>query len=86
VLLLERCRHIPIVVMIAEDGEDPIWRTERREKLRNGADVLAVAEGHVISAEDDQIRLLRHRELHRVGNIGGRHHEAVMNVGEERDA
>ena len=61
----ERRRHVVVVVVVAEHGEDAVRRRERREHLGDQRDEAAIALGHVVAAEDDEVRLLRHQHLHR---------------------
>ena len=52
-----------VVVVVAEDGEDAVRRREPGERLGGGLDEVAIAPGHVVAAEDDEVRPLGHQQL-----------------------
>ena len=67
-------------------AKTPVRRVERPQQLCHRRDVRAIAEGHVVAAEDHQIGRRRLRQPHRVLDVRRRHERAVVNVGEEGDA
>ena len=82
----QRRRHLAIVVVVAENGEDAIRRSQRREELGNRPHEVSIAIGHVVAAEDNEIRIRRQRQLDGARDILRGDDAAVVNVGEERDA
>ena len=64
----------------------PCGAVQRREQLRDRADVRTIGKGDVIAAEDDQVWAKRQREVDRRTNIVRAHKRAVMDVGQQRDA
>ena len=61
----QRRRHVAVVVVVAEDGEDAVRRVQRRQQLGDRLDERAIAERDVVAAEHDQIGRRAMRQLHR---------------------
>jgi hypothetical protein len=64
----ERRRHVPLVIVVAEDGNDTVRGGQRRECLGSGRHVAPIAPRHVVAAQDDQVRLFRHDDPHGRGD------------------
>ncbi len=82
----QRCRHVPIVVMITEDGVHAHRRREPRQPFRTWNDVTPIEVRDVISPEHDQIRPLVHHHGRRTLHVLQGHHLAVMKIGNQSDA
>ena len=76
-------RHVTVVVVVAENGEDAMWRFQRRQELGNGLDERPIAERHIVAPENDEVWLLGERKLHGMRHVGGRNGLAVVDVGEK---
>ena len=82
----ERRADAALVVVVADHGEDAVRCVERPQQLRHRRDERLVAEGHVITAEHDEIRRRRPSKTHGALDISRRHERAMVDVGQERDA
>ena len=83
--LRQRRRHVPFVVVVAEDREDAVRRVQRRQQLRDGLDECPIAERDVVAAEDDQVGPLRHERSTAALTSSAGTMRAVMNVGHQPD-
>jgi hypothetical protein len=82
----QRGRHVVVVIMIAQDGKNAVWRRESAERVRGRVYEASITPGHVITAEDDQVGPSTHQQLDGSGHIVFRNPSASMDVGEKADA
>ena len=83
----QRRRHVPVVVVVAENREDAVRRVQRRQQLGDRPDERAIAEASRSRRRARSGRAFeRQRELHGRADVVGADQRAVMDVGEQRDA
>src|SRR5687767_4651636 len=61
-------RHRLVIVVVAEDCEDAVWRVERRERFRGLPDPPSIdpaSPRHVVAAEHDDVGPLGHQQVDR---------------------
>ena len=79
----ERRRHVPVIVVIAQDGKDAKRRVQPGERLRTRPNVIPIAPCHVVATEHDQIRPLCFYQRNRAHDVASRHHFTVVEIGNE---
>jgi tyrosyl-tRNA synthetase len=82
----QRRRHVAVVIVVAKNREHAVRCRQRREQIGDRLYVGSIAPGHVVAAENDQIRPLGEKSLHGMHDVFGGHRRAVMNVGQQADA
>jgi hypothetical protein len=81
------CRgHVTIVVVVPENGEDPVRRCQSRQGFRAGFHVLALAEADVVAAEHNEIGLLGHRKVDCSRDVRLRRELTVVQIGDQADS
>ena len=86
VALRERGRHRAVVVVVAEDREDAVRRTKRRQRVGGRLDVVAIGPRDVIAAKHDDVGMLPHQGRHGVRHIVMGYPPAPVDVREEADS
>ena len=76
-------RHIPIVIVIAEDREHTEWCLKAAERICARPDIRPIPPRNVIPTQHDQVRLLDFHQRRRPENIVEWDHLAVMQIGNE---